>query len=364
LTSRKFKINSISPSYLKRRWKKFKKIKRGYYSLLILIFLYFISLILPVFIGNSALFVRYNGKYYFPLFKNFSANEFEQHSRNINNSDTKLEGEANYRWLKQEFDEKGENNFVILALYPYGPNENLLDEMEGNPPHPPSMQHTLGTDDRGRDVLSRLVYGFNISLSFSIIVTFFTFLFGFIFGALLGYYGGKFDFLGLRLIEIWSTLPVIYILIIISSIIRPNFFWLTLLLILFGWVGITYYIRGEVYREKAKDYTMAAIAIGASDLKVIFKHIMPNALVPVISFVPFALVGYIISLVSLDFLGFGLPPPTPSWGELISQGLKNTQYWWLVSAPLGAQFFTLLMIVFIGEGVREAFDPKPFSRYK
>ena len=356
--------NSVSQSLLKRRWIKFKGLKRGYISLILLIFLYSFSFILPLFIGNSALLVRYNETYYFPVFKNYSAAEFNQHSRSKKDFGRNLDGEANYRWLKQELKENGGNDFVLLTLYPYGPNENLLDETEGNPPQSPSTQHLLGTDDRGRDVLSRLAYGFNISISFSIIVTFFSFLLGFIFGALLGYYGGKFDFFGLRLIEIWSTLPVIYVLIIVSSVIRPNFIWLSLMLIIFSWVGITYYIRGEVYREKAKDYAMAAIAIGASDLKVIFKHIMPNALVPVISFAPFAAVGCIASLVSLDFLGFGLPPPTPSWGELINQGLKNTQYWWLVVAPLGAQFLTLLMIVFIGEGVREAFDPKPFTRYK
>jgi microcin C transport system permease protein len=349
---------------LKRRWIKFKDLKRGYYSFVILIFLYFISIILPLFIGNSAIMVKYKETYYFPIFKYLNAAEFNQTSRSDKEFGKRLEGEANYRWLKQQFNDEQEGNFVLLPIYPFGPNENLLDEIEGNPPHSPSSKHILGTDDRGRDVFARLAYGFNISITFAVLVTFFTYLLGFIIGALLGYYGGKLDFFGLRLIEIWSTLPLIYILIIISSIIKPNFFWLTLILIIFGWVGITFYVRGEVLREKAKDYVMAAIAIGASDFKVIFKHIMPNALVSVISFAPFAVVGYIASLVALDFLGFGLPPPTPSWGELMSQGIKNTDYWWLVTAPLAVQFATLLLIVFIGEAVREAFDPKPYIRYK
>ena len=192
-------------------------------------------------------------------------------------------------------------------------------------------------------------------------------------GALLGYFGGKLDILGQRLIEIWSSLPFLYTIIIVSSIVvpiyipgrnlmmQPSFWMLIFILAIFGWVGITYYIRGEFYREKAKDYVGAAIATGVSEPAIMFKHILPNSLTPVVSFAPFIVVANISTLVALDFLGFGLPAPTPSWGELIGQGTENLTKWWLVFFPLGAMFVTLLLVVFIGEAVREAFDPKEFS---
>ena len=184
-------------------------------------------------------------------------------------------------------------------------------------------------------------------------------------GALLGYFGGRFDIIVQRFIEIWSSMPFLYTMIIISSILQPNFMLLVFVLSLFGWMGMTYYVRGEFYREKAKDYVAAAIAMGASHREVIFRHILPNALTPVISFAPFAVVGYIGALVSLDFLGFGLAPPTSSWGQLVQQGMDDITFArWLVLAPLSALFITLLMVVFIGEAIREAFDPKVFSRLR
>lgn len=345
---------TASVSIFRKRWKKFKTIKRGYYSFLIILFLYIISFLLPFFIGRDALIVRYNGEFSFPIFKYHSAESYGQN----------LQGEANYRMLKKQFSEEDKGNWVLLPLYPFGPNENLLDEMGGNPPHPPSAQHWCGTDDRGRDVFARLAHGFNIGLSFSIIVTLLTYLFGITIGAILGFYGGKIDIFGLRLIEIWGTLPFLFVIIIISSIVQPNFFLLIFILTLFGWIGIVYYIRGEFYREKARDYVSAAVSMGAKNSKIIFSHILPNSLTPVISFAPFAIVANIFSLVSLDFLGFGLPPPTPSWGQLMQQGLSNIDNWWLIITPLLAMFFTLLTIVFIGEAIREAFDPKVYSRLR
>ncbi|MCB0728258.1 MAG: ABC transporter permease subunit [Ignavibacteriae bacterium] len=346
------KIASVS--ILRKRWKKFKTIKRGYYSFLLILFLYILSFLLPLFIGRDALIVKYNGEYSFPIFKYYSAESLGQD----------LQGEANYRLLKKQYKEEDKGNWVLLPLYPYGPNENLLDEMGGNPPHPPSAQHWCGTDDRGRDVFARLAHGFNIGLSFSIIVTLLTYVIGIAIGAVLGFYGGKIDIFGLRLIEIWGTLPFLFVIIIISSIIQPNFLLLIFILTLFGWIGIVYYIRGEFYREKARDYVSAAVSMGARNSKIIFSHILPNSLTPVISFAPFAIVANIFSLVSLDFLGFGLPPPTPSWGQLMQQGLSNIDNWWLIVTPLVAMFFTLLTIVFIGEAIREAFDPKIYSRLR
>ncbi len=353
---KKDKINKKhgSVSLFKKRWRKFKTIKRGYYSFLILICLYLISFILPVFIGRNALIVRYSDKYYFPIFSYYEASEFNQN----------IYGEANYRLLKKQFQEENSGNWVLMPLYPFGPNESLLDETEGYPPHSPSLEHLLGTDTSGRDVLARVAYGFNVSISFALSVTFFAFLIGIIVGAVQGFFGGVVDIIFHRFIEIWSTLPFYYVIIIVSSLLVPNFFLLCLIMTLFGWTGITYYIRGEFYREKSRDYVSAAVAMGAPNRKLIFKHILPNSLTPIISFAPFAIVGNIGVLVSLDFLGFGLPPPTPSWGQLIAQGMEEIHYWWLLSFPLVIQFLTLIGIVFIGEAVREAFDPKVYSRLR
>jgi microcin C transport system permease protein len=234
----------------------------------------------------------------------------------------------------------------------------------------------MGTDDRGRDVLVRLAYGFNISMTFAIVVTIVGEGLGIAIGAMLGYFGGKLDILGQRAIEIWSSLPFLYTIIIISSVVvpvylpghyqlaQPSFWLLVVILSAFNWMGITYYVRGEFYREKVKDYVGAAMTAGVSDAGIIFSHVLPNALTPVVSFAPFVIVANIGSLVALDFLGFGLPAPTPSWGELIGQGMENLSKWWLVFYPNGVLFVTLLLVVFIGEAVREAFDPREYSRLR
>ena len=237
-----------------------------------------------------------------------------------------------------------------------------------------SAAHPFGTDDRARDVLVRLAYGFNVSITFALLVTFFAYVVGIAVGAMLGYFGAKVDILGQRLIEVWSSLPFLYTIIIVGSIVvpvyvtgrnlvlQPSFWLLVVILSAFGWMGITYYVRGEFYREKAKDYVGAAIVLGASEASIMFRHILPNAITPVVSFAPFSIVANISTLVALDFLGFGLPAPTPSWGELIGQGMNNLTKSWLVFFPLGAVFVTLILVVFVGEAIREAFDPREFSR--
>lgn len=343
----------VSESLLCKRVRRFRSIKRGYYSFVIILSLYIISFFAPLLINYRALVVKYEGRLYFPVFKFYQGKTFGQD----------VYGEANYRALKEQFKAAGGGNWVLMPLYPYGPLESLTDP-RSQPPNPPSWEHWFGTDDRGRDVFARIVYGFNTSLSFSLLIVFISYLVGISVGASLGYFGGKYDILAQRFIEIWSSVPFLYTVIIVSSILRPNFLLLVFLLCLFGWMGLTYYVRGEFYREKAKDYVHAAIAMGVSDRKILFKHILPNALTPVIAFAPFAIVGGIFSLVALDYLGFGLPPPTPSWGELVGQGMANIFSWWLVLFPLGAMFLTLLSVVFIGEAVRQAFDPREYSRLR
>ena len=352
-----------SESIFRKRVRKFKRLKRGYYSFLLLVTAYVISLALPLLVNSKALLVRYNSRTYFPIVSFYPASEFGVNAI----------GEPNYRQLREEFKKQGRGNWVLMPPYPYSPTEALF-ELPGFPPHAPQLPHIFGTDDRARDVFARLAYGFNVSLTFALLVLVMSESFGVIVGAILGYFGGIIDLLGQRLIEIWSSLPFLYTIIIVSSIVvpiylpgrslsaQPSFWLLIIILSVFEWVGITYYIRGEFYREKAKDYVGAAIATGVSEAAIMFKHILPNALTPVVSFAPFVVVANISTLVALDFLGFGLPAPTPSWGELIGQGTENLTKWWLVLFPLGAMFVTLLLVVFIGEAVRESFDPKEFSQ--
>jgi microcin C transport system permease protein len=354
-----------SDSISRRRFRKFRRIKRGYWSFLLITLAYLSSFTLPYLMNSTAFLVRYKGEYYVPAFRFYPATIFGQQAF----------GETDYRALKTQFEQAGAGDWVLLPPYPYGPNESLLD-LPGSPPHAPSREHPFGTDDRGRDVLVRLAYGFNISFTFALLVTLIADGVGIVVGALLGYVSGKIDLLGQRLIEIWSSLPFLYTIIIVSSMVVPVYvpgrmqvlqpsFWLLIgLLSTFEWMGITYYIRGEFYREKVKDYVGAAIVTGVSELGIMFRHILPNALTPVISFAPFTIVANIGSLVALDFLGFGLPAPTPSWGELIGQGMENLTKWWLVFFPLGVLFTTLLLVVLIGEAVREAFDPKEYSRLR
>jgi microcin C transport system permease protein len=352
-------------SILARRLRKFRRLKRGYYSFLLIAIAYATSFFMPVLANNMPLAVKYRGEYLFPLATYHAAAEFGVNAI----------GEPDYRELKRIFAEADEGNWVLMPPYPYGPNESLLD-LPGSPPHPPSAEHPFGTDDRGRDVFVRLAYGFNISMTFAILVMMAGVITGIAVGASLGYFGGRIDIVGQRGIEIWSSLPFLYTIIIVSSIVvpvylpgrgplvQPSFWLLVIILAAFDWMGITYYVRGEFYREKAKDYVGAAIATGVSNSGIMFSHILPNALTPVVSFMPFMIVANIGSLVALDFLGFGLPAPTPSWGELIGQGMANLTKWWLVFFPLGVLFLTLLLVVFIGEAVREAFDPKEYSRLR
>jgi microcin C transport system permease protein len=352
-----------SESIFHRRFRKFRRLKRGYYAFLVLVLAYLVSLALPLLINNKALIVHYNGRNYFPIARFYGASTFGLNAI----------GEPDYRKLRDQFKADGRGNWVVMPPYPYSPTEALLD-LPGFPPNPPQWPHLFGTDDRGRDVFARLAYGFNVSLTFAVLVLIFSESVGVIVGASLGYFGGKLDILGQRLIEVWSSLPFLYTIIIVSSVVvpiyvpgrsliaQPSFWLLIVILAVFDWVGITFYLRGEFYREKAKDYVGAAIATGVSEPVIMFKHILPNALTPVVSFAPFVVVANISTLVALDFLGFGLPAPTPSWGELIGQGTENLTKWWLVFFPLSAMFVTLLLVVLIGEAIREAFDPKEFSQ--
>ena len=345
----------INESILKKRWKKFKTLKRGYYSLIILSVLYGISFLLPLLINNRALLVKHDGEYYFPVFSGYiSGDTFGQN----------VPGEARYRELRDQFINQGnDDSWVLMPPYPYSPFEDITTE--GNKMYePPSKKHWLGTDNTGRDVFARLCYAFNISISFALILTVINYIIGVLIGGAMGYFGGRFDLFFQRIIEIWSSLPMLFVIIILSSILKPSFLLLIGIYTLVNWISMTYLMRAEFYREKSRAYVAAALSMGQSNFKVMFKHILPNSLVPIITYFPFAVVAGITALVGLDYLGFGLSPPTPSWGQMLDVGLQNIRKWWMVFSPVTAQFLTLLCIVFIGEGVREAFDPKVYSRLR
>jgi len=347
--------------------------RRGFYSFLLLCGAYVLSFCLPFIMSDRALVVNYDGSYYFPSARSCFYETFGYFERLGFFQDYVYPPETfgqesvsvmtDYRKLQQQYERTESENFVIMPWIPYSPYEQFLTDA-GNPPNAPSNQHYLGTDDRGRDVLVRLAYGFRISISFSLMVTFIAYTFGIFVGATLGFFGQWVDLIGQRFVEIWGAIPFLYTVIIMSALLEPSFLLLVSILSAFGWLAITYYIRGEFYREKAKDYVAAAIATGESNFVIMVKHILPNALTPIIAFAPFAIVANILTLVALDFLGFGLPAPTPSWGELIGQGKANIRDWHLVVFPLAVMFVTLQLVVFIGEAVREAFDPKVFSRLR
>jgi len=346
----------MSDNLAKKNWKRFKEVKRGYYSLILFLIIFILSLSAELWINSKALVVSYNDKFYFPIFSRiYSGKDF-----GLN-----YEYEVNYRELKKSFKSSSSKNFVILPLIPYNPYEN--DFLEGeSPPYRPSKsrKHYLGTDTTGRDIVARFVYGLRIALVFSFILTFLNYSTGIIIGCLMGYIGGRFDLILQRLIEIWSNVPFLYVVIIISSIVAPNFSTLLIILALFGWMSMTWQMRTTTYQEKSKEYIIAAKSLGASHWRIIFKYILPNSISLIITFLPFSLAGGITALTSLDYLGFGLPAPTPSWGELLKQGIEHLEFPWIILTVILGLIFILMMITFIGESIREAIDPKKHILYK
>jgi microcin C transport system permease protein len=341
----------FSPLTMKR-WQKFQQLKRAYYSLGILLGLYVLSLGANLIANNQPLLVKYQDKMYFPALRFYNGSHFGLGATEI----------PNYKELRRSAAfQEGSGNWMLFPPIPYGPNESLLT-LAGNPPTPPTWRNWLGTDDRGRDILTRLLYGYRISFSFALLITLCSMVVGVIIGALQGYLGGVFDITMQRVIEIFSTLPFLYIVIIIGSSLGTGFLVLLLIFIIFDWIGISYFIRSEFLRLREVQFVEAARALGIRDWKIMFRHILPNALTPIITFLPFNLIGAITSLSALDFLGFGLPAPTPSWGELMRQGMSNLFSYWLSLYPTLALFGVLLLIAFVGEGVRDAFDPRKYQR--
>ncbi|MDB6062338.1 MAG: ABC-type uncharacterized transport system, permease component, partial [Verrucomicrobiaceae bacterium] len=228
----------------------------------------------------------------------------------------------------------------------------------------PSENHWLGTDTTGRDVLARLLYGFRIAIAFSAALLLFEYLIGITIGCLMGYWGGAFDLIFQRIIEVWSNVPTLYVIMIVASIVPPGFWTLLFIMIAFSWTNMTWYMRTATYRENTRDYVLAAQAIGARSGRIIFRHILPNSISTVVTFIPFSVAAGVTALTALDYLGFGLPPPTPSWGELLKQGTDNLESPWIVTSVVIAMTAVLMLVTFIGEAIREAFDPKVFRIYE
>lgn len=445
----------------KRRFARFRQIKRGYYSFLILTVAIILSIFAPLLAESRALAVWYNGGIYFPTFQYFSMATFGQtppEGWTANNLETEYlrlqrEWEVERFFYNRERAQAGDNpqavaalkakypdlgNYVIMPLIPWDPyqsdfwyteilpdiqarlnagdrlgaeklaREGGLDELADDiyngsistilkdrrksasgdlqglarsgampslaglgavPPTAPDAghrEHYFGTDGGGRDVASRLLYGFRISIFFALFITLISQVIGTVIGSLQGYLGGRFDLISQRIIEILISIPFLYVVIILAALFAPTFWLLVLIMTIFSWMSITFYMRTEMYREKTREYCLAAKSYGASHWRIVFRHLLPNCLTPLVTFTPFAVVAAIFALTGLDYLGYGLPAPTPSWGEMMDEALdvNNRDKLWLTLAPFGAITITLVLVVFIGESVREAFDPKRYAKYE
>ncbi|UZE97875.1 ABC transporter permease [Alkalimarinus alittae] len=335
-------INPIT----QRRIDNFKANRRGYYSLWIFAFLFFITLFAEVISNDKPLVVYYDGSIYTPIINTYTETEFGGD----------FETEADYRdsYIQALINDNG---WMIWPLIRYS-YKTINYDLPVPAPAPPSTENWLGTDDQGRDVFARLIYGFRISILFALTLTLLSTVVGVIVGATQGYYGGKVDLVGQRLIEIWSGLPVLYLLIILSSFVQPSFWWLLGIMLLFSWMGLVDVVRAEFLRARNFEYVRAARALGLSNRGIMFKHMLPNAMVATLTFMPFILTGAIGGLTSLDFLGFGMPLGSPSLGELIAQGKSNLHAPWLGISAFVVLSLMLTLLVFIGEAVRDAFDPK------
>lgn len=324
-----------------KRWRRFKRRKTAVVSGILLLVGLVLTFAAPMIANSKPILLKYQDSYYFPVFKRYVATE-------LGITDSIL---VDYRTL-----ELGEGDWALWPVIPWDPFESNTEVVSY--PAPPSTVNLMGTDDRGRDVFTRLLYGFKYSFIYAFMVWFVCFIIGTTAGGLMGFYGGKIDIVGQRVVEVMSTVPQFFLLIILVAIFSPSLTLLIGISCLFGWIPISYYVRGEFLKNRKKEFVEAARSLGTTNFKLIFKHILPNSMAPIITFSPFVISSNIIALASLDYLGFGLEVPTPSWGELLAQAQRNyTIAWWLAVFPSMALFGTLTMLNLIGEAVRDAMDP-------
>jgi len=329
----------------RRRIRNFKANKRGYWSFWI--FLALLAITLPAeFVANERpLLVRYDGAFYFPVLVSYPESTFGGFLPVTDYRDP---------FIREEIESKG---WILWPPIPYG-NSTFMTNLPGPAPSPPSADNWLGTDDKARDVVARLIYGYRISVWFGLFLTLFGSIIGVFVGAVQGYFGGLIDLLGQRLLEIWGGMPVLLLLIILASVITPNVFWLFGLMLLFAWTSLVGVVRAEFLRARNFDYIRAARALGVSNGKIMLRHVLPNAVVATMTFLPFITAGSVTTLTALDFLGFGLPVGSPSLGELLNQAKDNLQAPWLGFTAFFVIAMMLSLLVFIGEAVRDAFDPR------
>ncbi len=330
-----------------RAWMRFRANRRGYYSLWIFSFLFIFSLFAEFISNDKPLIVQYQGDYYFPVFKSYKETDF--------GGDFETEADYQDEYVRNILTSNG--NWMLEPLNPYSYNSITYDSDLPNPAQP-SEFNALGTDDRGRDVLARLIYGFRLSILFAIALTIVGTGIGILAGMLQGYFGGRTDLLFQRFIEIWGSMPELYLLIIFASIFQPSVWLLIILLSMFGWMGLSDYVRAEFLKGRNLDYVKSARALGLSNRGIMLHHLLPNSMTPVITFLPFRISGAILALTSLDYLGLGVPSDTPSLGELLSQGKENLSAWWLSFSTFGVLVGALMMLIFIGEALREALDTR------
>ena len=344
--------NSVSPSRFamspinRRRLSNFRANSRGFWSLWLFLVFFVLSLFSELVANDRPLIVSYDGELYFPVLTNYTETTF--------GGEFELWTDYTDPYIQELIDAKG---WAIWPLLPYS-YDTIVYDLAAPPPTPPSTSHWLGTDDQGRDVVARLLYGFRVSVIFGMALTLCSSIVGIAAGAVQGYFGGVTDLVFQRFIEIWSGMPILYLLIIMSSVIVPGFFTLLALMLLFSWMGLVGVVRAEFLRARNFDYVRAARALGASNSVIMWRHVLPNAMVATFTFLPFILTGAVTTLTSLDFLGFGLPPGSASLGELLRQGKANLEAPWLGLTGFFSLAIMLSLLVFIGEAVRDAFDPR------
>ena len=333
----------------RERWRRFKANKRGFYSLWIFLFFFVLSLFAELIANDVPILIRAGDRLYVPLFKEYAETEFGG----------EFETAADYR-DPYVVDLIEENGWILWPPIRFS-FDTINYDLPSPAPSPLTRENLLGTDDRGRDVLARVIYGFRVSVLFGFVLTLFSTIIGVGVGAIQGFYGGWIDLLGQRFMEVWSGIPTLYILIILSSVVQPSFWLLLGILLLFSWMSFVGVVRAEFLRGRNFEYVLAAKAMGMSDARLMFRHILPNAMIATLTFLPFTLSGSILVLTSLDFLGFGLPVGSPSLGELLSQAKTNLQAPWLGITIFLVLSVTLVLLVFIGEAVRDALDPRRSS---
>ena len=328
-------------------WLRFKSNRLGYYSMWIFLVIFGISLFAELVDNDRPIIASYEGKVYFPIVKNYPETVF--------GGDFETPTDFHDPIIRQNLRQSG--NWAIYPLVEYSYLSLNYFAKQPNPAAP-SSDNWIGTDDRGRDVFARLIYGFRISVLFGLALTVVGVVIGVLLGGLMGYLGGRFDLISQRIIDVWRSLPELYLLIIFASVFTPSIWLLVILLSLFSWINLSDYVRVEFFRNRGLEYVKAARALGLSDWKMMYRHILPNSLIPVITFLPFQMSAAILSLTSLDFLGLGVPPDTPSLGELLSQGKGNLDAWWISLSTFIVLVGTLLLLTFMGEALRNAFDPR------